>query len=58
MQGCCGQWLACTKEVLERNGINVQYFTQCILELLEKGQEKCSKRYDCRSSKLWENLSA
>ena len=39
-EGCCGQWLVCTKEVVERNGINVQYFAQCVLELLEKGRGK------------------
>ena len=37
-EGCCCQWLACTKEVvLEKNGINVQYFVRCVLDLLEKG---------------------
>ena len=40
MEGCCGQWLVCAKEVLERNGINIQYFAQCVLELLEKGRGK------------------
>lgn len=40
MEGCCGQWLVCVKEVLERNGINVQYFVGCVLELLEKGWGK------------------
>ena len=39
-EGCYGQWLACAKEVLERNGINVQHFTRCVLELLEKGRGK------------------
>ena len=39
-EGCCGQWLVCANEVLERNGINVQYFARCVLELLEKGRGK------------------
>lgn len=39
-EGCCGQWLACAKDVLERNGINAQYFARCVLELLEKGRGK------------------
>ena len=26
VEGCSGQWLACAKEVLQRNGINAQYF--------------------------------
>ena len=33
-ESCCGQWLACTKEVLERNKINIQYFARCVLDLL------------------------
>ena len=39
-EGCCGQWLACAKEVLEGNGINIQYFARCVLDLLEKGRGK------------------
>ena len=39
-EGCCGQWLACAKDVLERNDINAQYFARCVLELLEKGRGK------------------
>ena len=31
-EGCCGQWLACAKEVLEGNGINIQYFARCVLD--------------------------
>ena len=39
-EGCSGQWLTCAEEVLERNGINAQYFARCVLELLQKGRGK------------------
>ena len=39
-EGYSGQWLAFAEEVLERNGINAQYFARCVLELLQKGMGK------------------
>ena len=40
VEGRCGQWLTCAKEVLNRNGVSDQYFAQCVRELLEKGRGK------------------
>ena len=37
---CSGQWLTSAKEVLESNGVDIQYFGQCVRELLEKGRGK------------------
>ena len=40
VEGCYGQWLTCAKEVLERNGIDAQYYGRSIQDLLEKGRGK------------------
>ena len=38
-EGCSSQWLACAKEVLERNGISIQYFARCVLDLSIRERE-------------------
>ena len=40
VDSCSCQWLTSAKEVLESNGVDKQYFGQCVRELLEKGWGK------------------
>ena len=40
MENCSGQWLACARQVLDKNGVSLQFFGQTVLELLEKGRGK------------------
>ena len=37
---CKGEWLACAKQVLQENEINVYCFAAAIRQLLEKGRQK------------------
>ena len=40
VENCSGQWLACARQVLDKNGVSLQFFGQTVLELLEKGRGK------------------
>ena len=40
VDSCSGKWLTSAKEVLESNGVDIQYFGQCVRNLLEKGRGK------------------
>ena len=40
VQNCSGQWLISAKEVLQGNGVDINYFGHCVHELLEKGRGK------------------
>lgn len=41
VEGCHGEWLQCEDNVLERNGINAQYFASFVRKLLAKRRGKC-----------------
>ena len=36
-QGCDGNWYDCAKEILDKNGMTVEYFSEVVRELLIKG---------------------
>ncbi|CAH3046804.1 unnamed protein product [Porites evermanni] len=40
VQNCSGQWLISAKEVLQGNGVDINYFGHCVHELLQKGRGK------------------
>lgn len=40
VENCSGQWLECAKEVLEKNGVSVPFFSCTVFELLNKGRGK------------------
>lgn len=37
VDNCNGQWLTCTREVLQRNGIDEKYLCRSVNKLLQKG---------------------
>ena len=38
--GCDGNWYDCAKEILDKNGLTVEYFSEVVRELLIKGRGK------------------
>ena len=40
VQNCSGQWWISAKEVLQGNGVDINYFGHCVHELLQKGRGK------------------
>ena len=57
VKGCDGEWLQCANNLLERNGINAQYFAGSVRELLARGRGKYRNiMHDCGSCELWEKL--
>ena len=38
--GCDGNWYDCAKEILDRSGLTVEYFSEVVRELLIKGRGK------------------
>ena len=38
--GCDGNWYDCAKEILDRNGLTVEYFSEVVRELLIKRKRK------------------
>ena len=36
--GCDGNWYDCAKEILDKNGLTVEYFSEVVHELLIKGR--------------------
>ena len=38
--GCDGNWYDCAKEILDKNGLTVEYFSEVVCELLIKGRGK------------------
>lgn len=61
IEGCNGRWLACAKQVLQWNGINVYVFSGAVRDLLLKGRKKhlnifiCGEA-NCAKSFLFEPL--